>query len=180
MVGKQSICFVVQNRRRKERKDKYQFQALCSEPKKSLNIMIMLKTKYSLKSVGPALSISFVCRYFWRWQQWKFVASLRFLLSRRNKRYWFFLLWLIAGPLIFLSEAVFILFQICVLLGPRPFLFDHVCLYWLVFRFVSLTLILFSTDGTKLRISFSLGETDYFPSSDGNVWVSTHTYNGFN
>ena len=128
------------------------------------------ETKYSLKSVGLALSIHFVCNYFWRWQQWKFVASLRFLLSRRNKRYWFFLLWLIAGPLIFLSEAVFILFQICVLLGPRPFLFDHVCLYRWVFRFFSSTLFLFSTDGTKFRILCSLGQTNH-----GNILFSKYT-----
>ena len=143
MVGKQSICFDVRNRRRKERKNKYQFQALCSEPKKSLNIMIMLKTKYSLKSVGPALSIRFVCRYFWRWQQWKFVASLRFLLLRRNKKYWFFLLWPIAGPLFFLSEAVFIFFRFRVLPCPRPFSYDHVCLYQSFFRFFSSTLFCF-------------------------------------
>ena len=173
MLGKQSICFVVQNRRRKERKDKYQFQALRSELKKSLNIKTMLKTKYSLKSVGPALSIRFVCRYFWRWQEWKFVASLRFLLMRLNERYCIFLLWPIAGPLIFLSEAVFIFFQICVLRGPRPFLFDHVCLYQWVFRFLSLTLFLFSTDGTKTRISFSLSQTNYFWLSDKNVLFPT-------
>ena len=88
---------------------------------------------------------------------------------RLNERYCFFLLWPIAGPLIFLSEAVFIFFQICVLRGPQPFLFDHVCLYRWVFRFFSSTLFLFSTDGTKFRILFSLGETNHFPSSDASM-----------